>query len=152
MCGLIGGHKLAYITADGRVPYSNISLRNVAPKPLLHERWVALWGDGEYSSFFASYDACKDSHKYADEAEIRRIVWNSDGSPVVSDAPDAPWKENSEYWKAKAEALQAELASARAALRDLGAINPYVAATWTEAYPEHAPAIAAARAEKENTP
>jgi hypothetical protein len=65
------------------------------------------------------------------------IDWNSDGSPV-SGAPDAPWKENSEYWKSKAEALQSVVDAAvagvdsfnsRGLLRLIEAVRAYQATT-----------------------
>ena len=107
-----GDHEAhALFSAEGWDTQRVMRLRNVPAKPVLLEAWISLYSDGRSpSKFFKTKEACENATLKTGRAECRRIVWHSDGSPVTSDAPDAPWKENSEYWKAKAEALQAEVA------------------------------------------
>jgi hypothetical protein len=103
--------------------FEKLGLRNVAPpkpKPVLIEGWVnfvkastayeggtywvvrngAVWTTREWALIEAG--------KMSDVIGTSFISVMSDGSPAPGGAPDAPWKENSEYWRSKAEALQAE--------------------------------------------
>ena len=105
-----GDHEAhALFSAEGWDTQRVMRLRNVPATPVLHERWINLFSDGSWM-IHRSIGASQAQSAHDENVEVRRIAWNSDGCPVTSDAPDAPWKENSEYWKAKAEALQAEVA------------------------------------------
>jgi hypothetical protein len=90
----------------------SIPLRNVAPpkpkpEPVLREAWVAWDSDGMETIWNSEKDAA-DRARHLRGVYVRAAVM-SDGSPVpgeAPEAPEAPWKENSEYWLAKAENIE----------------------------------------------
>ncbi len=90
------GHPVVVICADAVRSFSlegkpwsggNIRLRNVKPKPVLHERWVNLYDGGWMKSHTTKQGA--DKAASVTRVECRRIAWMSDGSPVPGD--DAGW-------------------------------------------------------------
>jgi hypothetical protein len=119
MCAVdYGDHEAhALFSAEGWDTQRVMRLRNVAPKPVVHEAWIALWGDGECSPAYVSYDACLRAHANTDRPEIRRIVWSSDGSPVDQEHHDSlEWDEllaERDQWKAKAEEMTAVVTAAQ---------------------------------------
>ncbi len=170
---------------NGVFKYVKFQLRNVAHKPVLHERWVNLYDTYTGSLYCSEKRANSEAGK--GRVECRRIAWNSDGSPVDDSLMLA-----NRVLTAKAEALQAEvdrmkpvvdaavagvdsfnrrgllrlieavrayqgqqpaeraeadLAAARAALRDPDLTYGSFSHKWNA---KHAAAIAAARAEKES--
>ena len=68
-------------TTTRRLVEGDIALRNVAPKPVLHEAWIALYDNG-YRTVVSTQKGPFSVEVAA--VEVRRIVWNSDGSPVES--------------------------------------------------------------------
>lgn len=63
---------------DDRIPLYRI--RNVVPKPVSYSTWVNLYADGFANAWPTKFDA--DEGALSNRVECRRIVWNSDGSPV----------------------------------------------------------------------
>lgn len=57
-------------------------LRNVAPKPVRHEAVVALCENGVLLTVHGDVNEAMYNHLGEKVVEYRRIVWNSDGSPV----------------------------------------------------------------------
>lgn len=102
------------IQADYTV-VNGFQLRNVPAKPVLHERWVNLYDTYSGSLYCSEKRANSEAGK--DRVECRRIVWNSDGSPVERDYDDAmeitALRKERDDWKARAEALQASRDEAR---------------------------------------
>jgi hypothetical protein len=88
----------------------------------------------------------------ADLGNLLAIMLGDGGHYQQECGTDSALKEAAELWYAYislADNLKTDLAAARAALRSVGAASVYVYAAWIESYPEHAPAIAAARGERE---
>ena len=79
----INGNPRCHDT-DGRP----ITLRNVPAKPVRHEAWVNLYGNGAMTKHHDKADA----ELFGVEpgrVECRHLVWNSDGSPVTSHLQNA---------------------------------------------------------------
>lgn len=95
-------------------------------------RELMEWCGGQPGLAHRAADAIKELVAERDEAE--RLAFDIDGSRRLLEG--------------RLALAEADLAAAYAALRDFGAASIYVAATWTEAYPEHVNVIAAARAWK----
>lgn len=97
---------------DGTPYCTPLTLRNVPVKPVLHERWVNLYDTYAGSLYYSEKRANSEAGK--GRVECRRIAWNSDGSPVEDDRDPLCYgalKDDRYNWKAKAEALQAEVGS-----------------------------------------
>ena len=119
--------------ACAQTHWSMPPLRNVPAKPVRHEVWCVLRNTGGLECWKDENQA----RKYAIDhpnvyAETRRIVWNSDGSPVSgADAGPEYWMNRftemtaeRDAWRSKAEALQTDLSSVTAeALRADAIIN-----------------------------
>lgn len=108
-------------------------LRNVAPpkpEPVLHERWVTVWGDGTIFGPFKS----RPVEEFSGSKTIY-IPWMSDGSPVEEDPVRYGVCEtcvekavkSADEWRTKAEALQVEVDRLRtdrnACLDQINALN-----------------------------
>jgi hypothetical protein len=75
----------------------------------MREAWFNLHENGWCCSGWISADAAKRNRgEYTGSpfVECRRITWMSDGSPVPGEAPEAPWKENSKFWRTKCEIIE----------------------------------------------
>ena len=80
---LTDGSNLMFSMNDPDAP----RLRNFAPeppKPVRHEAWVNLYGNGIATLQSSRTNADKVAD-HQERVECRHIVWNSDGSPVESD-------------------------------------------------------------------
>ena len=96
-----------------------LRLRNVAPKPVRHEAWINLYSDRNIKGTVQNTEREADDIAREGRVECRRIVWNSDGSPVDDDprgdVVDVEVLEKVEAdrdrWKSKAEDLSIKLAT-----------------------------------------
>jgi hypothetical protein len=95
------------------------AIRNVAPKPVVEmfERWVNLYPNGSSGVIHSRKEDADNTTRGGRRIDCRRIVWNSDGSPVEDDLL-AEYKADRDHWKAKAEVLQAEIERQRVAHDD----------------------------------
>ena len=98
-----------------------LRLRNAPAKPVRHERWVCLYADGTMGVDRHTREECEGNARESYPlAEIRRIAWNSDGSPPESELlPEYMAMESDrDHWKGTVESLLAEIERQRVAHDD----------------------------------